>query len=137
MAEQELGRGDVWFAYDGECPICSYAAHALRIRQAVGALYLVDARSEPDHPLIRKIAEHKLDLDEGMVIRFGDRLYHGVEALHMIALLGSEQGWYNRMNAWLFRSPRLARLAYPFMRGTRNLLIRLRGVAPINNLGQK
>lgn len=127
-------KGEIWFAYDGECPICTYAAHALRIRQSVGPLHLVDARADKDHPLIHRIAEEKLDLDEGMVIQFGGRLYHGADALQVMALLGSDHGWFNRVNVRLFRSPVLAKLAYPLMRGSRNLLIRLLGVAPIDNL---
>ena len=48
-------RGDVWFVYDGECPLCRVAAQALRIRQSVGNLHLVDARTERDHPLMARI----------------------------------------------------------------------------------
>ena len=127
-------KDEIWFAYDGECPICTYAAHALRIRQSVGKLHLVDARVDKDHPLIRRIAEERLDLDEGMVIWFGERFYHGADALQIMAMLGSNHGWFNRMNGLLFRSPMLARLSYPLMRGSRNLLIRILGVAPIENL---
>lgn len=127
-------KGEIWFAYDGECPICTYAAHALRIRTRVGQLHLVDARVDKDHPLIQRIAAEKLDLDKGMVIQFGGQLYHGADALQVMALLGSKHGWFNRANVLLFQSPRLAKLAYPLMRGSRNLLIRLLGVSPIDNL---
>jgi len=127
-------KGEIWFAYDGGCPICTFAAQALRIKESVGQLHLVDARLETDHPLIRRIEGERLDLDEGMVIQFGEVLYHGADALQVMALLGSEQGWFNRINAWLFRSPGLAKLAYPLMRGSRNLFIGLLGVTPINNL---
>lgn len=128
------GKGEIWFAYDGECPICTYAAHALRIRETVGQLYLVDARVEQEHPLIIRIAAERLDLDKGMVIQFGDRLYHGADALQVMALLGSSNGWFNRLNGMLFRNSTLARLAYPLMRGGRNLLIRFLGIPPIDNL---
>ncbi len=126
--------GEIWFVYDGDCPVCSYTARALRIRRSVGDLHLVDARSDGDHPLIRRITAVGLDLDEGMVIAFGDRFYHGADALQVMALLGSSHGWFNRLNAALFRSPTIARVAYPMMRAGRNLLLRLRGVAPIGNL---
>jgi predicted DCC family thiol-disulfide oxidoreductase YuxK len=126
--------GDIWFAYDGECPICTYAVYALRIRESVGQLQLVDARINKDHPLSHRIAQERLNLDEGMVIQFGGQLYHGADALHVMALLGSSHGWFNRVNALLFRSAMLTQLAYPLMRGGRNLLIRLLGVAPTDNL---
>ncbi len=126
--------GDVWFVYDGDCPICSVAARVLRIRKAVGSLNLVDARAELDHPVLQEIRDLKLDLDEGMVIKFGSTCYHGADALQVMALLGTGQGWFNRMNALLFRSKILSKICYPPMRACRNLLIRLRGVARIGNL---
>jgi predicted DCC family thiol-disulfide oxidoreductase YuxK len=132
--ETEPARGDVWFAYDGDCPVCTHAAHALRIRESVGALHLVNARVDPGHPLIREIGALGLDLDEGMVLKFQDNCYHGQDALHMMALLGSPHGWFNRANGYLFRSKRRAALCYPAMRGVRNLLLRLNGVGPIRNL---
>jgi predicted DCC family thiol-disulfide oxidoreductase YuxK len=128
--------GDVWFVYDGDCPICSVAARGLRIRKAVGSLNLVDARAETDHPILQEVRDRKLDLDQGMVIKFGDICYHGADALQVMALLGTGQGWFNRMNALLFRSKTLSQICYPPMRATRNLLIRLRGVDKIDNLGK-
>jgi predicted DCC family thiol-disulfide oxidoreductase YuxK len=124
----------VWFAYDGDCPICNTAAHTLRIRQAVGELHLVNARVERGHPLVMEINRRNIDLDEGMVIKYRDVFYHGRDALHFMALFGSNSGWFNRTNAILFKSKTLARLCYPGMRGVRNLLLRLKGVPKIRNL---
>ncbi len=126
--------GDVYFVYDGDCPVCTRAAHALRIRQAVGPLHLIDAREGRDHPLVREVSDLGYDLDDGMVIKFGGRYYHGADALGIMALLGSKAGWFNRMNGLLFRSPRVAALLYPPMRGIRNALIRMKGVTRLNNL---
>lgn len=128
---------NIYFIYDGECPICNYAAHALRIKQAVGNLGLINARTEPDHPLIQEINERHLDLDEGMIISYQDNFYHGRDALHLMGLIGSGSGWFNKMNAFLFRSKSIAKFCYPAMRATRNLLIRLKGVSKIRNLKQK
>lgn len=128
------GTGDLWFAYDGDCPVCGYAAHALRIRRDVGTLHLVDARTEPDHPVIREINARHIDLDTGMVLKFRDVLYHGQDALHMMGLLGSPKGWFNRANALLFRHRILARCFYPPMRAARNMLLRIKGVGKLNNL---
>ena len=124
----------VWFVYDGECPVCSMAAQALRIKKSVGALHLVDAREDTEHPLLKEVHDRRLNLDDGMVLKFRDRYYHGDDALHMMALLGSGQGWFNRMNALLFKSRTLARVCYPVMRGARNTLLRLIGRQKIRNL---
>ena len=42
----------VWFVYDGDCPICTHAAEALRIKQEFGSLSLLNAREAVDEPLI-------------------------------------------------------------------------------------
>lgn len=127
-------KGDVWFVYDGDCPLCTTAANALQIRKAVGTLHLVNAREESNHPVMQEILARRLNLDEGMVIKFLDTCYFGADALHVMALLGTGQGWFNRMNAWLFRSKTLSRLLYPPMRAARNLFIRLKGISKIDNL---
>ena len=127
----EGAREGVWFVYDGDCPLCDSAARALRIRQAAGPLRLVDARAEHDHPVVRETRALDLDLDRGMVLKYQGRHYHGADALHMMALLGSPSGGFNRLNALLFRSRLAARLCYPLMRAARNLLVHLRGAGRI------
>jgi len=127
----------VYFIYDGECPICNYAAHTFRIKQAVGELHLINAREEKLHPLIQEVNKKGLDLDEGMVLFYQGSFYHGQDALHLMGLLGSNNGWFNRINAFLFQSKPVAELCYPAMRGMRNALLRARGIAKINNLGKR
>ncbi len=136
MAETltEETRASVWFIYDGDCPLCTTAAHALQIKKSVGNLYLVNAREDLEHPLLREVNERHLNLDEGTVLIYQDNFYHGEDALHMMALLGSSQGWFNRMNATLFSSKRLSRFFYPFMRLARTILLGLIGVRKIRNL---
>ncbi|MBN8530306.1 MAG: DUF4166 domain-containing protein [Alphaproteobacteria bacterium] len=124
----------VWFVYDGECPLCRSAALALRIRETVGRLHLLNAREAGDHPLMRAINARGLNLDEGMVLYQDGQYYHGADALRLMALLGEANGWFNCLNRWLFRSEGMARWSYPFMRAARNALISMRGVRPIRNL---
>ena len=124
----------VWFVYDGDCPLCRNAAQTLKIQDAVGPLHLLDARKAKGHPLMSQIAAARLDLDEGMVMKYSDQLYHGAEALTLMALLGSDLGWFNKVNAALFKSPTCARICYPALRGGRNLLLKVLGVQKINAL---
>jgi hypothetical protein len=58
----------------------------------------------------------------------------GPEPEQLTARLGTNQGWFNRMNAILFRSKVMARLCYPSMRGARNLLLKVKGVQKIHDL---
>jgi hypothetical protein len=58
----------------------------------------------------------------------------GPEPEQLMALLGTNQGGFNRMNAILFRSKVMARLCHPSMRGARNLLLKVKGVQTIHKL---
>ncbi|MES2985268.1 MAG: DCC1-like thiol-disulfide oxidoreductase family protein [Pseudomonadota bacterium] len=132
----ELADRHVWFVYDGQCPLCLMGATHFRIKQAAGTLHLLDAREHPNHPLMDEINARGINLDEGMVIKLEQVLYHGVDALHIMALLGTRSGWFNRINTALFKSKRLSALLYPSFRGARNLMLKLKGVRKINNLYQ-
>lgn len=127
--------GSVQFVYDGDCPLCRAAARTFRIKQATGALEVIDARQGASHPLVREVIEAELDLDEGMVVKYGGRLYHGSDALQIMALIGSSQGWFNRLNATLFKNPVIAKISYPVMKSGRNLLLRLLSVDKLNYQG--
>lgn len=135
MEDPAASQNDVYFVYDGDCPLCSSAAMAFRIRDAVGTLRLINAREDQHHPVVREINARRLNLDDGMVIKFHDTCYHGADALNVMAMIGTDRGWFNRLNVLLFRSKTLSALLYPAMRAARNLLIRVRGVSKINNLG--
>jgi len=139
MQREETANSEngVWFVYDGECPICRYAAHALRIREAAGGLHLVNAREQAEHPLVTEVSAQGFDLDESMVLKYGGRFYRGAEALELMALLGTGAGWFNRMNALLFRFRPVARFCYPLMRAVRNLLLRLKRVDKLRNLSSQ
>ncbi len=133
----DKNKGDVWFVYDGDCPICQVAAHGLRIKKAVGNLHLLNARKENANPIITEINNKGLNLDEGMVIKFNDVFYHGADALQIMALLGTNQGWFNRMNYLLFKSPILSKICYPPLRVARNFTLKLKAIQNINNLLDK
>lgn len=111
--------------YDGECPFCSNYVQVLALREAVGKVHLVDARS--DHPLVSKLQRDGYDLNEGMAVSFGGRIYYGAECVHMLALLSTDSGIFNRINSVVFRSSTLSRVLYPMLRAGRNLTLRLLG----------
>lgn len=122
----------IWLVYDGECPLCSATAKAIKIRQSVGSLHIINARES--HPILQEIQAAKLNLDEGMVVKYNGVLYHGADAQHILALIGSDNDWLNRMNVLIFRNPLRAKLIYPFLRMMRNLLLRIRQTDKLNNL---
>ncbi len=118
--------------YDSQCPACDYYARLVRIRASIGPLTLIDARA--DTGILRDITAQGLDMDQGMVLKLGDQLYYGAEAMHALALISSRSGCFNRLNYWLFKSRTLSRLGYPVLRRLRNLLLKILGKRKINNL---
>ena len=70
------------------------AARALRIRERRRQLHFIDARQEPDHPVMLEINSRGLDIDKGTVIEFGGNFYHGGDTMVVMALLGSRLGWF-------------------------------------------
>ncbi len=122
---------DVFMLYDGECPLCQTGARYYRIREAVGNLMLIDARTQGEHSVLLEAKATGLDVDQGMIVKYSDRFYHGADALHVLALLGTDSDWLNRLNAKLFSSPLLSRLSYPFLKAGRRLALWCKGVPPL------
>jgi predicted DCC family thiol-disulfide oxidoreductase YuxK len=109
--------------YDGDCPVCSTYVRYVRIKESAGGLLLVNGRD--GGPWVARVRQEHLDLDEGMVLFYGGRAYHGADCIHMLALLSTSSGSFNRLNALVFKHPGLARVLYPMLRAGRNLLLRI------------
>ncbi|HRO13041.1 DCC1-like thiol-disulfide oxidoreductase family protein [Amaricoccus sp.] len=124
MAEPASHDGAI-IVYDGDCPFCSRYVTMVRLRDSVGPVRLVNAR-EPD-PIVDELRGAGYDLDEGMVLRYGGRTYHGADCIMMLAMLSTPVGPFNRVNAAIFRSPTASRLLYPVLRIGRNAVLRLLG----------
>ena len=125
---------ELWFVYDGKCPICSAGASFYRLKQSGIRLRMLDARKDGAHPLMREINAAGLDLDRGMVVKFRGRLYHGAPAMHFLAQAGSDEGIFNRVNRGLFLSERRVRALYPALKAVRDIVLKVRGIGKIDNL---
>ena len=128
-----MAREEILLVYDKQCPVCDNYCRLVRIRESIGELRLVDAR-EPGTAM-DEITARGWDIDQGMVLKMGDRLYYGSDAIHAVALIGSRSGIFNRLNYWMFKSRTLSRVFYPILRFFRNLLLKLLRRTKINNLG--
>lgn len=118
--------------YDGACPFCTQFATMVRLRAAVGAVELVDARQ--GGPAIARLRAEGIDLDQGNVFSFGGRNYVGPEAMQAVATLTGLNGFFGRIVAWMIRAPGRARLLYPVLRGVRNLMLRLKGAPQLKDV---
>ncbi len=123
---------DIFLVYDKECPACDLYCKLVRIRESIGKLILVDARKPGS--FIDEITAAGLDIDQGMVLILGDRMYYGVDAIHTLAIMGTRSGIFNRLAYWCFRSRAVSSVVYPVLRSCRNLLLKILRKTKINNL---
>jgi predicted DCC family thiol-disulfide oxidoreductase YuxK len=128
-----MNRPEILLVYDKECPACNAYCQVIRIRESVGDLKIIDARDKSD--VLDEITAKGLDIDQGMVLKMGDQLYYGADAIHALALISSRSGIFNRFNYWMFKSETISSWLYPMFRFFRNLLLKLLGKTRINNLG--
>ncbi len=130
--EKGAKQADVLLVYDRQCPLCDHYCQLVRIRESTGKLVLVDARE--DSAIMQEITAAGLDIDQGMVLKLQGRVYYGSEAMHVLSLLSTRSGIFNRINFWVFRSPRMSGILYPVFRFFRNLFLKVMGTTKINNL---
>ena len=128
-------RAEIVIVYDKQCPACDYYCNLVRIRETVGNLVLQDARDGGS--IVEEITARGWDIDQGMVVKVGTELYYGSEAIHVLSLMSTNQGIFNRVAYWSFRSKSVSKVLYPFLRFFRNLLLKLLGKTKINNLKLK
>jgi len=111
--------------YDGECPFCSNYVRLMALRRSVGSVALVDARA--GGPIVAELARRGYDLNNGMVVRHGQTLYYGPDALVLLSTLSEDRGVVGRTLARLLRDPSRARLLYPVMKLGRRATLALLG----------
>jgi predicted DCC family thiol-disulfide oxidoreductase YuxK len=123
---------DILLVYDKQCPACNYYCNLARIRESVGNLVLIDARE--GGPIMDEISAAGLDIDQGMVLKVGEKIYYGADAIHTLSLMGTRSGIFNRLTFILFKSKTVSAVLYPVLRACRNLLLKILGKTKINNL---
>jgi predicted DCC family thiol-disulfide oxidoreductase YuxK len=129
-APSETGDGDasdVQIVFDGECPVCN--AYTCNIEMNRSS-QLINARDGGD--AVDRLVAAGVDLDEGMAVIIDGKVYHGADAVHIMAINSKDNSLLAKINRAVFRSPTRARLLYPLLRFGRNALLRLLGRKKIN-----
>jgi predicted DCC family thiol-disulfide oxidoreductase YuxK len=125
---------DIELVYDKQCPVCEFYCKRIDVRQSAGQLLRINARD--DSEIMDEITALGLDIDAGMVVRVGDELHYGADAIHELALLSSGKGFVNATSRLMFSSRHMARALYPLFKFTRNMLLKALGRTRVNNLQQ-
>ena len=118
-----------WILYDGDCYFCSNYMSMVRLKETVGEVRLINARTNP--PELEFLTKSGFDINQGMAIYLDGQLYFGADCINRIALLASSNGVFNKVNHFIFRSKRLSAVLYPILRFIRNLVVRLFGKGQI------
>ena len=116
--------------YDGDCPVCTQYVQYMRLKESVGTVSLLNAREHPE--VVEQLLVAGFNLDDGFVGEYAGKTYYGPDCLHLLALLSTNSGCFNRINALIFRNPTATRLLYPILRLGRNTLLRILGRTKIN-----
>ena len=122
----------ITIVYDGACPACANYVRLLRIRDDASVrIRLVDARTirGSDRSLIPPGA----DLNNGFVLWLDETYYYGADAMHVLALISTRSGRFNRAVHAIFRDRTRARLVYPLLKAARLLLLAMLGRAQIRH----
>ena len=125
-------KNKIYVVYDGQCPFCRTYCKYVRIKEAAGELILVDAREPSD--LMDEITARGLDIDQGMVVKIEDQIYYGDEAIHILSLLSTKSGIFNRLNYLIFKSSKVSSFLYPILRDCRSLALKVMKIPFIKNL---
>ena len=111
--------------YDGECVFCANYVRLLKLKDAIGPVELLDARS--DDPRVKRYWHDGYDLNKGMLFVHRGRTYHGDEAINVLASLSSDSTVFNRVNGLVLSNAKTAEFLYPLLKLGRRLVLLLRG----------
>jgi predicted DCC family thiol-disulfide oxidoreductase YuxK len=111
--------------YDGDCVFCNNYVRLLKLKEAIGEVELLDARSKD--PRVERFWREGYDLNQGMLFVHAGRIYHGDEAINVLASLSGSSTIFNRVNGVVLSNAQTARLLYPVLKLGRRFVLLVRG----------
>jgi len=117
--------------YDGECIFCRNYVRLIRLRETIGRIRLVDARSP--EPIVAEYQGRGYDLNEGMLFVFRGQVYHGSAAIHVLSTLSTPVSFFNKVNKYIFSNHTASCVFYPLLKVGRRVTLFLRGKTLISN----
>jgi Uncharacterized protein conserved in bacteria len=111
--------------YDGDCIFCQNYVRLVRLREVIGQVRLIDARS--GDPIVANYQRKGYDLNEGMLFIYRGNVYHGSDAVHVLGGLSSPVSFFNRVNRAVFSNRALATALYPLLKLGRRATLLIRG----------
>ena len=125
-----MSKMGVRLIYDGACIFCDAYVRLLSLREAVGPVELIDARS--GDPRLRAYESAGYDLNEGMLFDYNGTVYFGADAINVLATLSTPVKTFNRINGALLSKRHVARVFYPIFKFCRTITLKLRRIPKIS-----
>lgn len=125
MLEPSAQNDSIIVIYDGLCIFCNSYIKLMRLRASVGPVLLLDARTDRIAQQVKQILN--LDLDDGMLVIYGDQAFYGADALYVLSALTSRSNTWNATMALIFGRRWLSRLLYPVLKLGRSLALSILG----------
>jgi predicted DCC family thiol-disulfide oxidoreductase YuxK len=116
--------------YDGECPFCANFVKLYAIHKKLAEVELIDARLQPG--LVQELRSRGMDINEGMAVIWQGHYYFGAAGMHLLSVLGTEDGIFGVFNQLLFYNKRIAGLIYPALAAGRRITLSLLRRKPIS-----
>lgn len=111
--------------YDGDCVFCQNYVRFMRLRETIGPVELLDARS--GDPRVERYWRDGYNLNEGMLFVHKGGVHHGAEAVRILAALSSPDALWSRLNGLVFSNGTAAALLYPLLKLGRRATLLARG----------
>ncbi len=115
----------VTIVYDDGCPVCSYYISFSAIEEKYGKLNLVKARSNEE--ILRYVKSLNLDINEGMIVYFRNKLYYGHDAINIISILGNKNSIKNKLAISIFKNKLISKMLYPILKIGRRIILIILG----------
>ncbi len=116
---------EITIVYDNGCPVCSYYISFSSIKEKFGKLNLVKARSNED--ILQYVKSLNLDINEGMLVYFKNKIYYGHDAINIISILGDKNSIKNSLAISIFKNKLISKALYPILKIGRRILLFILG----------
>src|ERR1700722_20087938 len=101
----------------------------MNLRAAVGDIKLTDARH--DREIVQFLTMRGFNLDEGMAVIYGDKIYFGDDAITFISSITIWRPFIGKLIARVLKNKRRAGFLYPIMKAGRRVTLSLLGISLI------
>lgn len=111
--------------YDGDCPFCRNYVSFLKIKE-IYSVELINARKHPD--LVTQYKKAGYDLNQGFIVKHNKTIYHADQAIHFLTKATNTNTLGLQLNQSLFKNKQIAQILYPFLKTSRNIILKLKKI---------